>query len=251
MKIQSPLFLVILVTMLFDHAVGNSMSSGTMSSGSMPTNNSGSMANTSGTMSSGSMPTNNSGSMANTSGTMSSGSMSTSTTTITTSGTTTTGVPGVHEVAFDVNATVSVDTIRVAIANAIGVSASSINHVSDSNPPSLNGGALGDAGRTVVFRFEDSAAANAAIVKANDGTLSSVGVRGAAAVSTPSPDVATDDDNKTTVIIIVVVSVIVFILAVCVAFVAYKKCKCGGYREGDREMKSGAFHLQVPDRELL
>eukprot|EP00164_Ancoracysta_twista_P022972 GFYU01042642.1.p1 GENE.GFYU01042642.1~~GFYU01042642.1.p1 ORF type:complete len:190 (-),score=21.30 GFYU01042642.1:445-1014(-) len=187
------------------------------------------------------------------SGSMSSTSSASTASTTTTTTTPTTAAPLPNEVAFTVNSTVMVDAIRVAIADAINVLASTIVFVSDSNPPALTSG-FGDAVRTVVFSFENSSIATAAIAKAKDGSLSSVGVTGAIAVVPSSPTTNTDDDesSKTTVIVIVVVAVIVLILAICVSFVAYRKCKSKKYREGDgHEVQSGAFRLGVPDRELL
>ena len=219
-----------------------------MSSGSMPTTmpvSSGSMPMSSGSkpMSSGSMPM-SSGSMPTTS--------TTTTTTTTTSTTTTTAAPTANEVAFAVNATVAVSDIRVGVANAINVSVSSVIFVSDSNPPSLRNGLLGDAGRTVVFRFEDSTAANAAIAKANDGTLASLGVSGASAVSPSAPKDDDDDGKKKTIIIAVVVSVVVVALIAVVSVIVYKKSKGASQRDTDQneEMVPSDSNFGLPRKEL-
>eukprot|EP00658_Telonema_sp_P-2_P011595 TRINITY_DN1442_c0_g1_i6.p1 TRINITY_DN1442_c0_g1~~TRINITY_DN1442_c0_g1_i6.p1 ORF type:complete len:127 (-),score=56.18 TRINITY_DN1442_c0_g1_i6:583-963(-) len=120
-----------------------------------------------------------------------------------------------------------------------------------SNPPTLLSG-FGEAVRTVVFRFGDSTAATAAIAKAKDGSLSSVGVTGASAVNVPAAPADNDDDGKKkTIIIAVVVSVVALVVIGIIVFVVKKRSSNSKHDDHEEMRPSESNFLNVPKRELV
>lgn len=163
----------------------------------------------------------------------------TTTMTATTTQVTTTTVTANYEVTFAVNGSSTPIEVRDAVAASLGVSTSTIAIVANTTT-------------TVVLGFQSSADGQAAITKANDGALSSVGITGASAMATTSSPSSDDDDGSNTTAIVIVVVVVGVILIGALAFGLVKACgraSSKGFK--DEEMESNTARLDLPNHELV